>query len=115
MSTYAAPIRDMKFVINELVGLEQISGLPGCEEFTADLVDAVLEEAGKFAAGVLDPLNKSGDLTGARFDNNVVTAAPSLSAKVSRIAKFSPLPMPRPPETITRAAVSSGRADLVSS
>jgi len=76
MSTYAAPIRDMKFVINELVGLEQISGLPGCEEFTADLVDAVLEEAGKFAAGVLDPLNKSGDLTGARFDNNVVTAAP---------------------------------------
>jgi len=76
MSTYAAPIRDMKFVINELVGLGQISALPGCEEVTADLVDAVLEEAGKFAAGMLDPLNKSGDLTGARFDNNVVTAAP---------------------------------------
>ena len=76
MSTYAAPIRDMKFVINELVGLGQISALPGCEEVTSDLVDAVLEEAGKFAAGVLDPLNKSGDLTGARFDNNVVTAAP---------------------------------------
>jgi alkylation response protein AidB-like acyl-CoA dehydrogenase len=76
MSTYAAPIRDMKFVINELVGLEQISALPGCEEVTADLVDAVLEEAGKFAAGVLDPLNKPGDRTGARFDNNVVTAAP---------------------------------------
>jgi acyl-CoA dehydrogenase len=66
----------MKFVINELVGLGQISALPGCEEVTSDLVDAVLEEAGKFAAGVLDPLNKSGDLTGARFDNNVVTAAP---------------------------------------
>ena len=76
MSTYAAPIRDMKFVINELVGLEQISGLPGCEEVSPDLVEAVLEEAGKFAAGMLDPLNKSGDLTGARFDNNVVTAAP---------------------------------------
>ena len=76
MSTYAAPIRDMKFVINELVGLEQISALPGCEEVTADLVDAVLEEAGKFAAGVLDPLNKAGDRTGARLDNNVVTAAP---------------------------------------
>jgi len=76
MSTYAAPIRDMKFVINELVGLDQISALPGCEEVTPDLVDAVLEEAGKFAAGVLDPLNKLGDRTGARFDNNVVTAAP---------------------------------------
>jgi acyl-CoA dehydrogenase len=76
MSTYAAPIRDMKFVINELVGLDQISALPGCEEVTPDLVDAVLEEAGKFAAGVLDPLNKLGDRTGARLDNNVVTAAP---------------------------------------
>jgi acyl-CoA dehydrogenase len=76
MSTYAAPIRDMKFVINELVGLDQISALPGCDEVTPDLVDAVLEEAGKFAAGVLDPLNKTGDRTGARLDNNVVTAAP---------------------------------------
>jgi 3-(methylsulfanyl)propanoyl-CoA dehydrogenase len=76
MSTYAAPIRDMKFVINELVGLDQISALPGCEEVTPDLVDAVLEEAGKFAAGVLDPLNRPGDRTGARLDNNIVTAAP---------------------------------------
>ncbi len=76
MSTYVAPIRDMKFVINELVGLDQISVLPGCEEVTPDLVDAVLEEAGKFAAGVLDPLNKPGDRTGARLDSNVVTAAP---------------------------------------
>ncbi len=76
MSTYAAPIRDMKFVINELVGLDQISALPGCEEVTVDLVDAVLEEAGKFAAGVLDPLNQAGDRIGAKLDNNVVTAAP---------------------------------------
>jgi alkylation response protein AidB-like acyl-CoA dehydrogenase len=39
-------------------------------------VDAVLEEAGKFAAGVLDPLNKAGDRTGAKLENNVVTATP---------------------------------------
>jgi acyl-CoA dehydrogenase len=76
MSTYAAPIRDMKFVVNELVGLDQIAALPGCEEVTPDLVDAVLEEAGKFAAGVLDPLNKIGDRTGARLNDNIVTAAP---------------------------------------
>ena len=87
MTTYAAPIRDMKFVINELVGLGQISALPGCEEVTADLVDAVLEEAGKFAAGVLDPLNKSGDLTGARFDNNVVTAAPGFKDAFRKFAE----------------------------
>jgi len=76
MSTYAAPIRDMKFVINELVGLDEITALPGCEEVTVDLVDAVLEEAGKFAAGVLDPLNTAGDRNGARFDNNAVTTSP---------------------------------------
>lgn len=76
MSTYAAPIRDMKFVVNELVGLDQIAALPGCEEVTPDLVDAVLEEAGKFAAGVLDPLNHPGDKVGARLENNIVTSAP---------------------------------------
>ena len=43
------------------------------------------------------------------------TAAPSLSASDSRIWKFSALPMPRPPETMMRAAVSSGRSDLVTS
>jgi len=76
MSTYAAPIRDMKFVINELVGLDEITALPGCGEVAPDLVDAVLEEAGNFAAGVLDPLNVPGDRVGAKLEKNVVTAAP---------------------------------------
>ncbi|MGD8790181.1 MAG: acyl-CoA dehydrogenase family protein, partial [Burkholderiales bacterium] len=76
MSTYSAPIDDMRFVVKELVGLEQISALPGCEEATPDLVDAVIEEAGKFATGVLDPLNWSGDQHGAKLSENVVTASP---------------------------------------
>ncbi len=76
MSTYAAPIRDMKFVVKELVGLDDIAALPGCEEVTPDLLDAVLEEAGKFATGVLDPLNVPGDRIGARLDKNAVTAVP---------------------------------------
>jgi 3-(methylthio)propanoyl-CoA dehydrogenase len=41
MSTYAAPIRDMRFVVKELVGIDDIAQLPGCEEVTPDLVDAV--------------------------------------------------------------------------
>ena len=76
MSTYAAPIRDMKFVVQELIGLDDITALPGCEEVTPDLVDAVFEEAGKFATGVLDPINIPGDRIGARLEKNVVTAAP---------------------------------------
>ena len=79
MSTYSAPIDDMRFVVKELVGLEQISSLPGCEEATPDLVDAVIEEAGKFATGVLDPLNQPGDEHGAVLKDHVVTPAPGFA------------------------------------
>jgi len=69
MSEYIAPIRDMQFVLKELAGLEQIAQLPGCEEATPDLVDAVLEEAAKFAEGVLSPLNFPGDQEGAKWSD----------------------------------------------
>ena len=79
MSTYSAPIDDMQFVVKDLIGLEAISQLPGGEEVTPDLVDAVIEEAGKFAAGVLDPLNQPGDQHGAVLNEHVVTTAPGFS------------------------------------
>ena len=74
MSDYAAPIADMRFVLNEIVGLGEIAGLPGYEEATPDLVDAVLEGAGKLAAEQLAPLNHSGDVEGAVYENGVVRA-----------------------------------------
>ena len=73
MSEYRAPIRDMQFVLKELAGLDEIVALPGCEEASADVVDAVLEEAAKFAEGVLSPLNAIGDRAGARFEAGQVT------------------------------------------
>jgi alkylation response protein AidB-like acyl-CoA dehydrogenase len=73
MSEYIAPIRDMQFVLKELAGLEQVAQLPGCEEATPDLVDAVLEEAARFAEGVLSPLNIPGDREGARWHEKSVT------------------------------------------
>ena len=87
MSTYTAPIRDMKFVIKELVGLDDIAALPGCEEITPDLVDAVLEEAGNFATGVLDPINIPGDRIGAKLDKNAVTAAPGFKAAFKQFSE----------------------------
>jgi alkylation response protein AidB-like acyl-CoA dehydrogenase len=75
MAEYTAPLRDMKFVINELAPLSEINALPGYEEATADLVDAVLEEAGKFAANALSPLNWTGDQQGCKLDDGVVTTA----------------------------------------
>ncbi len=74
MSTYAAPLKDMRFVIKELVGLDDITAMPECADVTADMVDAVLDEAGKFAAAVLDPLNRSGDTQGARLVDGKVIA-----------------------------------------
>ena len=73
MSEYRAPIRDMQFVLNELAGLDELAKLPGCEEATPDVVDAILEEAAKFAEEVLSPLNASGDKEGARFVDGKVT------------------------------------------
>jgi alkylation response protein AidB-like acyl-CoA dehydrogenase len=73
MSEYRAPIRDMQFVLKELAGLDEVAQLPGCEEAAADVVDAVLEEAAKFAEGVLSPLNFSGDQEGAQFKDGQVT------------------------------------------
>src|SRR5690242_112276 len=64
MSTYHAPLRDMEFVMNELAGLAEIAKLPGYEEATPDTVAVILEEASRFAADVLDPLNATGDREG---------------------------------------------------
>ena len=72
MAEYAAPIRDMKFAIEELIGLETVNTLPGYEEATADVTTAILEEAGKLARDVLSPINRSGDLEGSRLENGVV-------------------------------------------
>ena len=76
MSNYNAPIRDMQFVMRELAGLDEVTQLPGNEEVSADLVDAILEEADKFASGVLAPLNWVGDQEGAKWKDGDVFTAP---------------------------------------
>ena len=64
MTVYKAPTRDTRFVINEVLRLESYGNLPGFENASADLVETVVEECGKFAAEVLAPLNQSGDREG---------------------------------------------------
>ena len=72
MSTYTAPLKDMRFVLNELAGLSEVAKLPGYEEATPETVDAILEEAGRFASEVLDPLNRSGDEEGSKWADGEV-------------------------------------------
>ena len=67
MASYSAPLRDMRFVYNELFESSDITALPGYEDATPDLVDAVLEEAAKICQNELFPLNRTGDEEGCQW------------------------------------------------
>ncbi|MGO1502716.1 MAG: acyl-CoA dehydrogenase N-terminal domain-containing protein, partial [Marinobacter sp.] len=76
MPDYKAPLRDIRFAMNELLDFERhYANLPGCEDATPDLIDAILEEGGKFASEVLSPLNQIGDQQGCTLNNGSVTTA----------------------------------------
>ena len=64
MPSYTPPVRDTRFVLEHVVGLDRYLNQPGFEAASADVVDAVLEEGGRFVAEVLFPLNQSGDQEG---------------------------------------------------
>jgi 3-(methylthio)propanoyl-CoA dehydrogenase len=76
MTDYTPPLTDIRFLLAEVADLDAVAQLPGCEEASRDVVDAVLEEAGKFCAGVLAPLNRVGDRQGCTFADGVVTTPP---------------------------------------
>ena len=71
---YQAPVDDMKFVLRHLVGLDGVAALDGMDMVSDDLVEAVLDEAGKLANEVIAPLNHAGDIAGSvRHDDGRVT------------------------------------------
>jgi len=72
MSDYSAPGNDILFALKELAALEEISRLPGLEDAAPEVVEAIVEEAAKFAAGVMAPLNRRGDEAGSRVEDRQV-------------------------------------------
>lgn len=74
MTEYSAPLKDMQFVLRELIDLPGLLSLPGFESIDSDVLDSVLQEAAAFASDVLSPLNRVGDRSGSRYaDGKVVT------------------------------------------
>jgi len=69
---YHAPLRDMRFVLGELLGAQELASLPRYAEFSMELADSILEEAGRFAEEVLAPINRLGDTGGAQYRDGAV-------------------------------------------
>lgn len=77
MGQYAAPLRDMQFVLHELLNVEaELKQLPKHADLDADTINAVLQEAGKFCSEVLFPLNRVGDQQGCKYVGDGVVTTP---------------------------------------
>jgi alkylation response protein AidB-like acyl-CoA dehydrogenase len=74
--TYTPPVADQRFVLNHIVRIDELAGHAAFAEATPDLVDAILEGAGGFAAGEFAPLNRDGDRIGAKWSPEGVTLPP---------------------------------------
>ena len=73
---YRAPLREMRFVLEELLQASRLAQLPDFADYSSDVADSILEEAGRFAESVLVPIIRAGDEMGARWTVQGVVAAP---------------------------------------
>jgi len=99
MPEYKAPLRDMKFLLNEVFEVEQhYQQLPGFEEATPDVIDAILEEGAKFSERVLSPLNQVGDQQGCQFDEGVVTTPEGFKSAYQQFVEAGWPSLPHKPQ-----------------
>jgi alkylation response protein AidB-like acyl-CoA dehydrogenase len=98
MTDYKPPLKDMLFNIHEISGLERILELENYADFDADVINQVVEEAGKFAADVLSPINIPGDQTPCKVVGKEVVTAPEFAAAYAQFSENGWLSLDVSPE-----------------
>lgn len=78
MSDYQVPLEEIKFVLNDVLAFDSILELPAFSEVTPDLVDAIIDQAGRFCSEVVAPTNRLADRDSARLDGDRVVVTPGL-------------------------------------
>jgi alkylation response protein AidB-like acyl-CoA dehydrogenase len=83
---YRAPIRELRFVMHELIGDQQLAGLGALADYSDELADSVLEQAARFAEDILAPINRAGDTAGVTWTPDGVRMPPEFKKAYEQFA-----------------------------
>ena len=98
MSDYQAPVRDINFVLKHIVDIESLAELPGFEEATPDLVQAIVDEAARLSNEIVAPTNQPSDQQGARIVDGGVVPADGLGAVYQQLIEGGWISLPFSPD-----------------
>ena len=95
---YRAPVKDIRFILDHVVGFAEVAATPRFAEATPDLAEAILTEAGRLSTDILAPLNKTADRNPARLENGAVVSSPGFAEGYRAIAEGGWVGMAASPE-----------------